>query len=208
MATTNDPDAQKPWLKQQRPWPLRDRVFRFTINQFYQMDDLGYFEDRRVEMIRGVICEMTQKFGHATSAELTGEMLRLIFGQGWVVREAKLLDTGRRSLLESDFSVIKGSIRAFTILHPTTAALVVEVSETTLRKDRTIKAHLYAQANQPEYWIVNLVNRQLEVHREPGPDPERRGRFRYAQVTTVPESGRISPLAAPQAEVAVADLLP
>ncbi len=93
--------------------------------------------------------------------------------------------------------------------HPTkAAALVVEISEATLRKDRTIKAHLYAQAGFPDYWIVNLVDRQLEVHRNPGPDPSRRGRFRYADVTIVPESGRMSPLAAPQSEIAVADLLP
>jgi Uma2 family endonuclease len=77
-----------------------------------------------------------------------------------------------------------------------------------LRKDRTIKAHLYAQAGLPDYWIVNLGERQLEVHREPVADPGRRGRFRYANVTTVPESGRMAPLAAPGSSVAVADLLP
>ncbi len=132
----------------------------------------------------------------------------MIFGAGWVVRETKPLDTGRRSLLEPDFYVVAGSIRDYMMVHPTTAALVVEISDSTLRKDRTIKAHLYAQAKLPDYWIVNLVDRQLEVHRNPGPDPSRKGRFRYADVTIVPESGRISPLAAPQAEIAVADLLP
>jgi hypothetical protein len=55
---------------------------------------------------------------------------------------------------------------------------------------------------------VNLVDRQLEVHRNPGPDPSRRGRFRYAEVTMVPEGGNMAPLAAPQSPIAVADLLP
>jgi Uma2 family endonuclease len=208
MATTNDRQTEKPWLKSQRPWRCRDGVFRFTINQFYQLGELGFFDDRHVELVDGVIFEMTQKPAHTTSSELTGYLLRLIFGQGWTVRESKPLDTGRRSLLEPDFAVVAGSIRDFVLLHPTTAALVVEISETTLRKDRTIKAHLYAQACLPEYWIVNLIARQLEVHRDPGPDPARKRRFRYGSVTIVPETGTISPLAAPDSVVTVADLLP
>jgi Uma2 family endonuclease len=208
MATTNDPGTRKPWINKQRPWPRRDGLFRFTVEQFYKLDELGFFEDRKVELIAGVIYEMTTKPLHATSSDLTGALLRLIFGDGWVVREMKPLDTGRRSLLEPDFYVVAGSIRDYMMVHPTTAALVVEISDSTLRKDRTIKVHHYAQARLPDYWIVNLVDRQLEVHRNPGPDPSRRGRFRYADVTIVPESGRIAPLAAPQSEVAVADLLP
>jgi len=95
------------------------------------------------------------------------------------------------------------------LVHPTTAALVVEISEATLRKDRTLKApHLRNRPGIADYWIVNLVDRQLEVHRNPGADPARRGRFRYADVTTVAESGRIAPLAAPESPIAVADLLP
>jgi Uma2 family endonuclease len=208
MATINDPKTDKPWLKSQRPWKRRDGLFRFTINQFYQLDELGFFEDRRVELIEGVIFEMTQNPGHASSSDFTGEILRGIFSVGWYVREGKPLDTGRRSLLEPDFAVIAGSSRDFTRTHPTTAALVVEISESTLRKDRTIKVHHYAQANLPEYWIVNLVDRQVEVHREPGLDPDRKGRFRYGSVTIVPESGTLCPLAAPDSVVPVSDLLP
>jgi Uma2 family endonuclease len=208
MATINDPQIDKPWLKSQRPWKRRDGLFRFTIKQFYQLDELGFFEDRKVELIRGVLYEMKTNPGHAVSSELALEQLRRIFGPAWHIREMKPLDTGRRSLLGPDVAVIEGSIRDFTRTHPTTAALVVEISESTLRKDRTIKVHHYAQANLPEYWIVNLVDRQVEVHREPGPDPDRKGRFRYGSVTIVPESGRISPLAAPDSVVPVSDLLP
>jgi Uma2 family endonuclease len=208
MATTNDPGTRQPRSKRRSPWPRRDGVFRFTVDQLYQLDDLGFFEDRKVEMIRGVIYEMTSKPPHATASELTGHHLRLIFNAGWCVREAKPLDTGRRSLLEPDLAVVAGSIRDFAQSHPTTAALVVEVSETTLQKDRTIKAHVYARAGLADYWIVNLIDRQLEVHRNPGPDPSRRGRFRYGDVTIVAESGSMAPLAAPQSPIAVSDLLP
>jgi Uma2 family endonuclease len=208
MAATNEPGTQKPWIKKQRPWGRRDGLFRFTVEQFYQLDELGFFEDRHVELIRGVIFEMTINPEHATSTQLTAQILRLIFAVGFTVREAIPLDTGRRSLLEPDIAVVDGSIRDYAGVHPTTSLLVVEVSHATLRKDRIIKAHLYAQAGILDYWIVNLVDRQLEVHRNPGRDSSRKGRFRYADVTIVAESGRIAPLAAPQSEIAVADLLP
>jgi len=155
---------------------------------------------------RGQGCHVTRS-RHDRHVGITEPPLAIGVGAGWDVREAKPLDTGRRSLLEPDVSVVAGSIRDFARAHPKTAALVVEISESTLRKDRTIKAHLYAQAGLADYWIVNLVDRQLEVHRNPGVDPARRGRFRY-DVTIVPESGSIAPLAAPQSPIAVADLLP
>ena len=208
MATTNKSSTRKPWIPKQPPWGRRDGVFRFTIKQFDQLDDLGYFEDRKVELIRGVIYEMTINPGHASSSRLAHALLQRIFGEGWDIRPALPLDTGRRSLIEPDLAVVPGSIRDYLQVHPTTAALVVEISETTLRKDRTIKVHLYAQAGLADYWIVNLVDRQLEVHRNPGPDPARRGRFHYADVTIVAESGRIAPLAAPGSVLNVADLLP
>ena len=208
MATTNDPRAEKPWLKGDRPWPRRDGIFRFSVDQFYQLDELGFFDDRRAELIEGVIYEMTTKPKHALASELITHALRSVFAAGWRIRLGLPLDTGRRSLPEPDVAVVAGEIRDSGLTHPTTAALLIEISNTTLRKDRTLKAHHYAQAGILDYWIVNLVDRQLEVHRLPGPDPARRGRFRYSDVTTVPESGRMAPLAAEQSPIAVADLLP
>jgi Uma2 family endonuclease len=64
---------------------------------------------------------------------------------------------------------VTGSIRDYKKQHPTTAVLVVEVADTTLQFDRTTKAALYARAGIPEYWIVNLADRVLEVHRQPAP---------------------------------------
>lgn len=208
MATTDDPQSKKSRLRSQPPWPRRDGIFRFTLEQFYKLDELGFFHDRHVELIRGVIYEMTTKPPHAIASELILPIIMNIFQAGWRIRICLPIDTGRRSLLEPDVAVIAGNTRDVGMIHPTTAALVVEISDATLRKDRTIKAHLYAQAGLPDYWIVNLVDRQLEVHRNPGPDPSRRGRFRYGEVTLVPEGGNMAPLAAPQSPIAVADLLP
>ena len=208
MATTNDARTGKPWLKGDRPWPRRDGIFRFSVDQFYQLDELGFFDDRRAELIEGVIYEMTTKPPHALASELVLRTLIMVFGTAWRIRPAAPLETGRRSLLEPDYAIVGGEIRDSGLVHPSTAVLLIEISDSTLRKDRTIKAHHYAQAGIPDYWIVNLVDRQLEVHRSPGPDLARRGRFRYSDVTIVPESGRMAPLAAEQSPIAVADLLP
>lgn len=74
--------------------------------------------------------------------------------------------------------------------------------------DRLAKAHRDARAGIADDWIVNRMDRQLEVHRNPGPDPGRPGRFLYAGVTIMPADGRIAPLALPDRQVRVADVLP
>jgi Uma2 family endonuclease len=166
------------------------------------------FSDRHVELIEGVIHEMTVNPAHATATSLVAAALRRIFGNDCVIREEKPLETGRRSLPEPDIAAVIGGIRDFAANHPQTALLVVEVSQTTLRKDRTLKAHLYAQAGVADYWIVNLNDRQVEVHRDPGPNPGRKGRFLYRSVTIVPADGQVSPLAKPDSRIAVAEILP
>ena len=92
--------------------------------------------------------------------------------------------------------------------NPTTALLIVEVSETTLAFDRRHKASLYAAAGIADYWIVNLVQRQLEVYRSPVSDAAQLFGFGYSSRTILDAGDAVAPLAAPKANVAVADLLP
>ena len=101
-----------------------------------------------------------------------------------------------------------GEGRDFAIRHPKTALLILEVADSSLRHDRSIKSHRYAWAGIAEYWIVNLVARQLEVYRNPGPDPDRPGRFRYSDLTVVPADGQIAPLASSDQFIKVAAVLP
>ena len=208
MATTDERRSKTPVATRSVARPARDGAFRFSIEQFYQLDELGFFEGRHVELIEGIICEMTIRPAHALASELIHPVLFGVFGAGWRIRMGLPLDTGRRSLLEPDVAVFAGGTRDLGLIHPASAILIIEISNTTLRKDRTVKAHLYAQAGISDYWILNLVDRQLEVHRNPGPDSARKGRFGYAEVTIVPESGNMAPLAAPETPIAVADLLP
>ena len=86
--------------------------------------------------------------------------------------------------------------------------LVVEVAQSGLRLARGRKAVVYARARITDYWIVNLVDRVLEVHREPArPGPARRA-WGYAAIETLGADASVAPLAAPERVVRVADLLP
>ncbi len=106
-----------------------------------------------------------------------------------------------------DVFVVPGKPRDYTA-HPTTALLIVEVSDSTLSHDRNRKGSLYAAALIQDYWIVNLVDRQLEVYRVPVPDAAGVFGFTCSQRTILAPGATVSPLALPQAQIAVTDLLP
>jgi Uma2 family endonuclease len=103
---------------------------------------------------------------------------------------------------EPDVSVIRGGPDDFEDHHPTSADLVVEISESTLRYDRNRKAKIYAMAALPEYWIVNLDGDQVEVFQQPD------SHGNYLVRTVAKRGGMLSPLAMPGASIAVEQLLP
>jgi Uma2 family endonuclease len=102
---------------------------------------------------------------------------------------------------EPDLAVVVGDPRAYVEAHPRSAALVVEVAGSSLAYDRGEKARLYARADLPEYWIVNLADGLVEVHREPAPSG-------YGRVTRLSREAEVGPLAVPHASIKIADLLP
>src|SRR5262249_55443177 len=184
------------------------RTFRWTRDEFYRLADLGCFDQRRVELIEGEIIEMpVPKPPHVTSVSLTEDVLRIVFGVGFGIRTQSPLNLGAMSDAEPDISVVPGTPRDYTE-HPTGALLVVEVSETTLAYDRGRKGSLYAAAGIQDYWIVKRVDRPLERSRDPVPDPNESSGFRYNTRTVFLSGQSASPLAAPAASIAVADLLP
>jgi Uma2 family endonuclease len=167
------------------------------------MVDLGILgPEARVELIEGEILTMSpQKSAHATGVQLAGDALRAAFGRGFVVRTQLPLALGVDSEPEPDVAVVAGSPRDFRAAHPATALLVVEVAEASLDFDRAVKRALYAGAALAEYWIVDLHERRLEVHREP-----RGGDYRERRVLR-PEDA-VAPVARPRSSLRVADLLP
>lgn len=85
---------------------------------------------------------------------------------------------------------------------------MVEVALSSLALERGEKASLYARAGLADYWIVNLVDNVLEVHRDPESDPDAPYGWRHRTVRTLGIGDRVRPLAAPHAEIPVGDLLP
>jgi Uma2 family endonuclease len=180
-------------------------VHRWSREQYEQLAASGLFPpERRTELIDGVIYDMAaQNSMHATGYRLVEEALRAAFppGSGFEVRGQLPLALSDDSEPEPDVAVVRGSIRDFRDRHPTTAALIVEVADSSLLHDRKRKAALYAQTGIPEYWILNLVRRTLEVHRDPAEGA-------YRSRTILRAADTVAPLARPEAALAVRDLLP
>src|SRR5262245_7812575 len=185
----------------------KPRRWRWTVKDYYRIADLGLFIDKRIELIEGEIFQLPpMKTPHAASLELTRFVVDRVFGPGHWIRLQLPLHFGPRSEPEPDIAVVPGGPRDYAA-HPTTALLIVEVSEATLSYDRRRKGSLYARAGIADYWIVNLNRRRLEVYRQPIPDPSRQYGFGYSSVQTFDSGEHASPLAAPQAKIAVTDLL-
>ncbi len=171
------------------------------------MADLGFFRGQRAERIGGDIMVMSpQNWPHTSTIARTANLLGRIFGAMAWVRSQFPLTLGLSSDPEPDVSVVPGRLEDYTD-HPTTALLIAEVSDTSLAFDRGAKAILYAAAGIADYWVVNLNDHQVEVFRDPQPDPTQPFGARYMQVTIHRTGASIAPLAMPQALVAVADLL-
>jgi len=177
----------------------------WTREEYQKMVSAGVFHpEDRLELINGEILEMTpQSKAHATAVCLVYEALVSVYARGFTVRIQVPMALGASSEPEPDVAVVRGRPRDYLACHPTTAALVVEVSDSSLRYDREHKKGLYAASGTPEYWILNLVDYCLEVHRDP--DPEQ-GTYRSCTVLT--RNSMVSPLAHPDASILVADLLP
>lgn len=183
------------------------KVFRWSVNEYHQIAELGFFNGKRVELIRGEIIEMApMKSPHATSIQLAYDVLTKIFQEEFVVRQQLPLSLGKSNEPEPALAVVDGSIRDYSDAHPKTARLVVEVSDSSLRFYRNEKAELYAEHNIEEYWIVNLKQRCIEVYRRPVKDKNLG--YAYTEISVFGETESVSPLAKPKGKINVIDILP
>lgn len=178
-------------------------VRRWTREEYEQLSEAGFLRpNERVELIDGIIYEMSpQNTLHAMAIMNALEELRAAFSDGYHVRPQLPLACGSYSQPEPDLAVVPGHQRDYRITHPAAAVLVLEISDSSLKLDREVKRDLYAEAGIPEYWVLSVSTRQLEVFREPE-DGEYRSRVALGPDETV------TPLAAPDASIRIADLLP
>jgi Uma2 family endonuclease len=183
---------------------------RWSVGEYDRLAEQGLFAGQRVELINGEIISMpAQKGSHVVAMELAETELETAFGAGYWIRTQAPLNLGRRSMPEPDLAVVPGNPRDYSDRdNPTSALLVVEVSDSTLAFDRGRKASVYARAGIADYWIVNLIDRRLEVRRLPIRDTKQQSGFRYSDVAIYSPNDGIAPLAAPSGLVRVAALLP
>lgn len=184
-------------------------VHQWTRHEYHRMVEIGLFKDRRVELIEGQVIDMAaMRSSHAVAVDLVDAVLKSVFGPGYYIRQQKPFVVSDISEPEPDVAVIKGAIRDFADAHPTEAELIVEIADSSVAYDRTVKQSLYASVWISEYWILNLVDRQLEVYRQPIVDSDAKYGFRYG-VSEIYQPGQtVRPLAVSETVIAVSDILP
>jgi Uma2 family endonuclease len=189
----------------QPPLTLR----RWKRVEYGRLVDLGLFQADPVELIGGqLVTAEPQGSYHATVVGAADDALRAVLPPGWIVRAQMPRSLDDESAPEPDLVVVGGIRADYRESHPARPALAMEVADASLDFDRQHKGSLYARAGVQDYWIVNLIDRVLEVYREPGPDAGAPYGWRYRSVQILPPPAVIVPLAVPAAPIAVADLLP
>jgi Uma2 family endonuclease len=184
-------------------------VRRWTRVEYDRLADLGVFEGEPLELIGGQLIVAEPKGTYHSSAVTAAEYaLRGALPSGWIVRTQQPVSLDDESEPEPDVVVVPGRPRDYRHAHPERPALTIEVAHSSLRFDREPKGSLYARAGIEDYWIVNLVDRVLEIYRDPSPDPGALYGWRYRSVTTLAPPAGAVPLAFPSSRIAVADLLP
>ncbi len=175
----------------------------YSRTEYDRMIAAGVFHSEdRLELIDGEIITMTpQGSRHATAVQLVEDVLRDVFSSGFSIRVQMPLALDERSEPEPDLAVVSGQPRDYRDQHPTTALLIVEVSDTTLPLDRDRKMHLYARSGIPDYWILNLGEARLEVYRDPSGES-------YATGMILETGASVRPVAACTHTIPVSSLFP
>jgi Uma2 family endonuclease len=182
---------------------------RWKRVEYDRLIECGFFRPGDpIELVGGqLIVAEPQGSRHSATIRAVDEALRVALGAGWDVRTQLPVALDEESEPEPDVAVVPGSFRDYVVSHPSRPVLVVEVSESSLVFDRAHKGSLYARAALSDYWIVNLVDRVLEVYREPGRDPGAAFGWRYQSATIHGPDASVSPLAAPHARVQASDVV-
>jgi Uma2 family endonuclease len=182
-----DPEIVKP----ERLRPLNRKEYDHLV-------DLGYFEDEKIELLRGALVTMSpQKWPHAGAVTWLNNELARQLDRAYLVRPGLPFAVDDTSEPEPDLVVVRAAdqVRA----HPQTALLVIEVSHSSLRLDRGLKLTIYAEAKVPEYWIVDVKALTVTVHTVPQGDG-------YASIVTLRDGDVLRPTLLPSVALPVADL--
>jgi Uma2 family endonuclease len=157
------------------PFPREDNLvseesWEFTVEQYEERILAGILtEDDPLELLDGwLVPKMPERPPHVLATELVRDALGKTLREGWHVNSQQPIRLST-SEPEPDAVVVRGNRRDYRdrLPGPEDVALVVEVAETSLEQDRTFKKAIYARAEIPVYWIIDLVERQVEVFHSP-----------------------------------------
>ena len=144
--------------------------YRFSVKQYQQMIELDVFsDDDKVELLEGyLVTKMPRNPPHENAIQRINRTLSRIAPEEWRLRCQSSIACSD-SQPEPDFAIVRGDDNTFALRHPAPAevGLAIEVSDSSLTRDRIDKSRIYARAGIVEYWIVNVVDRQIEVHTLP-----------------------------------------
>jgi Uma2 family endonuclease len=189
------------------PAVYRTQQYHFTVHQYDKMTAAGIIaEDEPVELIEGfLVTKMGRNRPHIVAGKKGLRVLTTILPPGWHVAKEDPIVASDWSKPEPDLAIIKGSAEDYLDQDVSAGdvALVIEIAESSLSIDQRDMARVYASSGIPVYWIVNLVDNQIEVYAKPGPNGYQSSViFKPGQEVAVTidgvEAGRI----------AVADILP
>ena len=158
-------------------WPVEsvaaipnDLTLRLSIEQYHAIIQAGILtDDDSVELLEGwLVFKIPKNPPHRATTRLVRTALENILPAGWYVDSQEPI-TLSNSEPEPDIVVVRGDTRQYLDRHPGAEdiALIIDVSDTTLQRDRTVKKRIYARAGISIYWIVNLVEEQVEVYSQP-----------------------------------------
>ena len=168
-------------------------------SEYDRMIEAGVFQDDHVELIRGVLVKISPQLApHASTVQKLTQLLMARMQGRFGVRIQSPLALSDDSEPEPDVAIVP--LGDYDTEHPRTALLVIEVADTSLRKDRG-KAAIYASAGISEYWIVHLGARTVEVYASPDGD-------RYAESRTLRPGDVLRPAAIADVAIEVAVILP
>lgn len=177
-----------------------ERIRPLLRSEYDQLVASGAFESERVELLEGMLVTMTpQDPAHAHTVQRLTAVLTLALRDRAIVRTQSPLALLDDSEPEPDIAVVP--LADYSSGHPTQAYLVVEISGSSQRRDRLVKAPLYARAGVGEYWLIDLSGRVADVHRDTDAG-------RYTSVVRVKGDGILSLLRFPEVRVSMSDILP
>lgn len=186
------------------PIAITEPIWRLSVTHYHSMIASGILtEDDQIELLEGLlIAKMPKNPQHRLSTGLLQDALLSILPANYHLNVQEPI-TLKESEPEPDLAIVRGQRLDYRDRHPTAddLELVIEVSSSTLERDRTLKQRIYTKAGISTYWILNLEDRQLEVYTQPT-----ESRYEQCQVITETESVSVN-LRGKETLIAVGSLL-